>query len=84
VGSRAVVDVLGKRKHPVCSLVTISTTVTLLPQELKDTVKINKIRMDHKVSCMKHEDCKKTVSKLSAQVPGFIYSAYSLLKIFGL
>lgn len=41
----------------------------------------NKIIMDHKGSCMKHKDCKKIVSKLSAQVPGFIHNAYSLLKI---
>ena len=94
VGSTAVVDTLGKRKNLLpllgfepgtsCSLVTISTTVSLLPQELKYTVKINKIIMDHIVSCMKHEGCKKIVSKLLAQVPGFIHNAYSLFKIFSL
>jgi hypothetical protein len=65
-------------EHAVCSLVTTPTRVSLFPQELIYTVEINKIIMDHTVSCMKHEDCKKIVSKLSAQVPGFFHNAYSL------
>jgi hypothetical protein len=94
VGSRAVVDVLGKRKNLLPLLGFEPKTSSLQPSHYIDysisaatRIKIyseNKIIMDHKVHCMKHEDCKKIVSKLSAQVLGFIHNAYSLLKIFSL